>query len=143
MMLPGAMLLIQRRFLPLGLSSLLALAVVMIVGNTIRLEIQHRRREIEVEKLIGADDAFIRRPFLYAGLWYGLLGALLGWILCSAALLALAGPVQRLATLYEGSVTVGFPGLQTTAAVLGVGVALGLGGAWLSVARHLRRIQPA
>jgi len=65
------------------LAILLSLAVLLIVGNTIRLSIQNRRDEIEINKLVGATDAFIRRPFLYTGFWYGLLGGLIAWLLVS------------------------------------------------------------
>jgi len=75
--------------------------VLLVVGNTIRLDIQNRRREIEVAKLIGATDAFIRRPFLYIGAWYGLFGGIAAWLLVSMALWATGGPVQQLALLYQ------------------------------------------
>ena len=75
-----AMLDIARRGV-LVISSLLALAVLLVIGNTIRLEIQNRHDEIVVTKLIGATNGFVRRPFLYSGIWYGVLGALLAWLL--------------------------------------------------------------
>jgi len=70
---------VQRGVIVIGI--LLGLAVLLIIGNTIRLEIQNRRNEIEITKLIGGTDAFIRRPFLYNGLWYGLSGGILAWLL--------------------------------------------------------------
>ena len=78
----------------------LALGVLIIVGNTIRLDIQNRRDEIEVSKLIGATDGFIRRPFLYTGAWYGILGGLLALGLVTGSLFALDDPVRRLSGLY-------------------------------------------
>ena len=62
---------IVRRSIVIG-ASLLGIAIVIIIGNTIRLDIQNRREEIEVTKLIGASNAFVRRPFLWSGFWYGL-----------------------------------------------------------------------
>jgi cell division transport system permease protein len=131
----------QRVAVVLGAS--LGLAVLLVVGNTIRLEIQNRRPEIEITKLVGGTDAFIRRPFLYRGIWYGLAGGIAAWLLTGAALSALSPPVAELAGLY-GS------GFQLTAwhplalAILtGTGVMLGLGGAWVAVGRHLQAISPS
>ena len=124
------------------IAAMLALAVMVTVGNTIRLEIEARREEIIVMKLIGAPDSFIRRPFLYTGLWYGLGGGLVAWLFVQGAMYALAGPARRLAGLYESSYTlVGLtPG--ATALVLVAGVTLGvLGSAW-TVGRHLDRYEP-
>ncbi|MGB5568066.1 MAG: permease-like cell division protein FtsX, partial [Sedimenticolaceae bacterium] len=124
------------------LAALLAGAVLLIVGNTIRLEIQSRHSEIEIVKLVGGTDAFIRRPFLYEGIWYGLLGALIGLLLVLSSLYLLDGPVKRLAGLYESDFTLA---VIDPASLLGVilgGPLLGLAGAWLAVGRHLAQIQP-
>ncbi len=121
---------------------LLVGAVIVIVGNTIRLDIQHQRAEIEVAKLLGATDAFVRRPFLYTGFWYGLVGSLIALAVLALSLLLLSDPVARLSALYGG----GFQplGLDRDSAftVLGGGLLAGLGGAWSAVARHLADIQP-
>lgn len=131
----------RRGILVVG--ALLALAVLLIVGNTIRLDIQNRRDEIEVSKLIGGTDAFIRRPFLYIGLWYGLLGALLAWMLVGLGLRLLDDPARRLAGLYDsGFLLSGLSGLGV-ALLLSAGIALGLAGSWLAVGRHLRDIEPS
>lgn len=124
-------------------SGMLALAVILVVGNTIRLDIQNRRQEIEVAKLIGATDAFIRRPFLYGGIWYGLLGAFIGIILIEASLGLLQGPVQRLAGLYESDYSL--LGLSGTNGlwILGTGTILGWLGSWVAVGRHIRDIEPS
>jgi len=127
----------------LVVAALLGLAVLLIVGNTIRLDIQNRRREIEVAKLIGATDAFIRRPFLYTGTWYGLLGGLVAWLLVSAALWATGGPVERLAALYQSEFRLLAAGSLTVTALLAGGALLGLLGSWLAVGRHLRAIEPS
>ncbi len=83
------------------LGSLLALAILLVVGNTIRLTILSRRQEIIVTKLIGATNTFIRRPFLYTGFWYGLMGAVLAWLLVAILLGLLSDPVSRLSFLYS------------------------------------------
>lgn len=127
----------------LVLGSLLALAVLLIVGNTIRLAIQNRREEIEVQKLIGATDAFIRRPFLYSGYWHGLLGAVFAWFLVNISLWLLDGPVRRFSMLYDSRFEIGALDLGASAALLVFGIGLGLVGAWLAVGRHLREIEPA
>lgn len=124
------------------LASVLALAVLLIVGNTIRLAIQNRRDEIEVQKLIGATDAFIRRPFLYSGLWHGLLGALIAWLLVNVSLWVLGAPVERLSSLYDSRFQLDGLGLAATLYLLLFGILLGLIGAWLAVDRHLRAIEP-
>jgi cell division transport system permease protein len=124
------------------LASVLALAVLLIVGNTIRLAIQNRRDEIEVQKLIGATDAFIRRPFLYSGFWYGVLGALIAWLLVNISLWVLAPPVARLSALYDSRFELGGLGLEATFFLLLFGILLGSIGAWLAVDRHLRAIEP-
>lgn len=124
------------------LASFLALAVLFVVGNTIRLAIQNQRDEIVVSKLIGATDAFIRRPFLYTGLWYGLAGGLIAVGLVSLSLALLNGPATRLAALYDSHHAL--QGLAPAQAlfVVASGAALGLLGSWLAVGRHLREIEP-
>ncbi len=121
---------------------LLGFAVVVIVGNTIRLDIENRRSEIEVMKLIGGSDGFIRRPFLYGGLWYGVIGGLLAVVFNASALLALAGPVQRLAGLYGTDFALQGPGLSGLGMLVGGGALLGWLGAWVATSRHLRDIEP-
>ncbi|MGH8379057.1 MAG: permease-like cell division protein FtsX [Gammaproteobacteria bacterium] len=121
---------------------LLAIAVVLIVGNTIRLEIENRRAEIEVSKLLGATDRFIRRPFLYHGAWYGLAGGVLAWILVVIALMLIAGPVDRLANLYGSQFSLQGLGFDGTVTLLLSGIVLSWLGSWLAVARHLRAIEP-
>jgi cell division transport system permease protein len=121
---------------------LLVAAVILIVGNTIRLDIQNRRQEIEVSKLLGASDAFVRRPFLYTGLWYGVIGSLVALAVLGTGLLLLNGPLERLLRLYGAEFAgVAFPAL-TGALVVGGGVLAGWLGAWTAVARHLSAIEP-
>jgi cell division transport system permease protein len=121
---------------------LFALGVLAVVGNTIRLDINSRRDEIEVTKLGGGSNAFVRRPFLYAGFWYGLAGALVAWITVAIAVSGVREPVARLAAEYgSGFRLQGLDG-EAVLAVLGVGSALGWIGAWVSATYHLRMIEP-
>jgi cell division transport system permease protein len=124
------------------IAALLGLAVIITVGNTIRLDIQSRRDEIVVLKLIGATNAFIRRPFLYTGACYGLIGAALAWLLIAIGLWTLADPVQRLAGLYHSSFRLTGLDLESTGLILVAGMVLGWLGSWWTVARHLGDIEP-
>ena len=121
---------------------LLAAAVLLVIGNTIRLEINNRRTEIEVLKLVGATDGFIRRPFLYTGFCLGLLGAVAAVAVIEAGLLLLAGPVRDLAMLYATDFSVTGLELKGIGILLGGGALLGWIGAWIAAARHLRAIEP-
>jgi len=123
-------------------AALLGAAIIVIIGNTIRLDIQNRREEIEVTKLIGASNAFVRRPFLYSGLWYGLGGGLLALALVGYGLYALADPVARLAGLYNSGFRALSLDLRESLAILALGMLLGLIGSWIAAARHMRRIEP-
>lgn len=122
--------------------SLLGVAIIVIIGNTIRLDIQNRREEIEVTKLIGASNAFVRRPFLWSGLWYGLFGGLMAVGLVYYGLYLLAPSVRRLAGLYQSGVGMTSLSAIEALAVIGIGMALGLIGSWFAAARHMRRIEP-
>lgn len=124
------------------LGGLLALAVLLVVGNTIRLAIQNRRKEIVVMKLIGGTDAFIRRPFLYTGFWYGLFGGIIAWLLVSFAMLSISSPIEKLTTLYQNQFELNNISLLTTLMLLAISIFLGLIGSWLAVGRHLREIEP-
>lgn len=126
----------------LVLASLLGLAVLLVVGNTIRLAIQSRRDEIVITKLIGATDAFIRRPFLYSGAWYGIGGGLLALLLVQLSLFILKQPVHNLALLYSSSFALHGLDFHTATFLLGGGALLGLLGSWLAVGRHLKDIEP-
>jgi cell division transport system permease protein len=120
----------------------LALGVLAIVGNTIRLDIQNRRAEIEVTKLVGGSNAFVRRPFLYNGIWYGLGGALLARIITAGIVAALREPVGRVALLYGSSFEVAPLDLPSSIRLLLTGAALGWLGSFLAASRHLRAIEP-
>ena len=124
------------------LAGLLALAVLLIIGNTIRLSIYNRRTEIEINMLFGATHAFIQRPFLYSGFMHGLVGALLAWMCVSGAVYLLHAPVAQLADLYASDFTLAGLGRGEILKLLGAGGLLGLLGSWLAVQRHLREITP-
>ncbi len=125
-----------------GIGVMLAIAVLLIVGNTIRLDIHNRSNEIKIIKLAGATDGFVRRPFLYGGLWYGISGGVLACIMINLALTLVQGPAIRLAELYNSRFQLlGLDGLDTLIIVMLSG-ALGLAGSWLAVARHLSKIEP-
>ena len=131
---------VERGVLILGL--LLALAVLLVVGNTIRLAIQNRRKEIVVMKLIGGTDAFIRRPFLYTGFWYGLFGGVIAWLLVSFTLLSIASPIEKLTALYQNQFELNNMPFLTVLSLLLLSILLGLIGSWFAVGRHLREIEP-
>ena len=124
------------------ISVLLALGVLLIVGNTIRLNINNNRREIEIIKLFGGTNAFIQRPFLYSGFWYGVFGGILAWCLVSISILLLSGPVRELAALYQSQFSLHYLGIIEILLLLMAGGLLGLVGSWISVAQHIRHIEP-
>lgn len=121
---------------------LLGTAVVIVIGNTIRLDIQNRRDEIVVTKLIGASAGFIRRPFLYAGLWYGIGGGLAALALVGISLWLTTDAVARLSGLYASDFRLSGLGWRESLAVVGIGAFLGWFGSWFAAARHMRRIEP-
>lgn len=130
----------QRSVWAIGV--LLAAGVLLIMVNTIRLAILNRRDEIEITKLVGGTDAFVRRPFLYTGVWYGVAGGFFACIFVYLTLWWLHGPIQRLAGLYNSGFQVQGLLLSDALSVILVGAGLGWIGAWLAVNRHLSEIQP-
>ncbi len=137
----NAILALLRRLLLLA-AGLLGLGVVAVVGNTIRLEIQNRRAEIEVTKLVGGTNAFVRRPFLYTGALYGLLGGLCAFVVVAVSLWLLAPFAARLAQSYGSQFTLRGPNQRDLGLLLAAGPLLGWVGAWLAAGRHLARIEP-
>lgn len=126
-----------------AMAVLLALGVLLVVGNTIRLAIESRRDEIVIVKLVGGTNAFVRRPFLYTGFWYGFGGGLLAWLLLSAGVQWLSGPVAGLAQLYQSGMRLqGLNWWESLVILFGAGF-LGLLGAALAVSKHLHRIEPS
>lgn len=124
-------------------AAVLALGVMAIVGNTIRLDIQNRRAEIEVTKLVGGSDAFVRRPFLYSGVWYGIGGAIIAWLVTAIVVGTLREPVSRIAGLYGSGFEIRGLGLKPTLLLLASGVILGWMGSYIAASRHLREIEPS
>lgn len=125
------------------LTVLLAAAVMLVIGNTIRLAIENRRDEILVAKLVGGTDAFVRRPFLYTGAWYGLGGGVVALLILQLSLWWLNGPVSRLASLYNSEFRLSGLPFDGVLGLLAMAVVLGWLGAWLAVRRHLDDIDPA
>lgn len=123
-------------------AAILAIAVILVVGNTIRLEIENRRDEIVITKLFGATHAYIRRPFLYDGFWFGLMGGLLASALITAALWLLNEPVAQLISLYESDFAPVYPGTIFIVSLTLIGGLLGYAGAWSAVTQHLYKIEP-
>jgi cell division transport system permease protein len=123
------------------LTVLFSLAVVVIVSNTIRMDVANRAEEIQVLSLVGAGNGFIRQPFLYSGFWYGLLGALLALLLFNLCLYYLSQPLERLLDAYGNSFTVQNLGVIGLLLVLLCGGLLGFFGAWVSVQRYLHQLR--
>lgn len=123
-------------------SALLGVGVALVIGNTIRLEINNRAAEIEVVKLVGGTDAFIRRPFLYLGFVYGLAGAGAAALLITAVLALLRDPAAALAELYGSDFRLAGLSPLDASVLVGGGALLGLAGAALATSRHLQEIEP-
>jgi len=132
---------IVRQAIAIG-AALLGIAIIVIIGNTIRLDIESRRDEIEVTKLIGGSNAFVRRPFLWTGFWYGLLGGACALLLVRYGLYLIEGPVARLAGLYQGNVALQTLNAAESGIIIGVAVLLGLFASWFTAARHMHQIEP-
>jgi cell division transport system permease protein len=125
------------------LAATLSLALIAITFNTIRLQILTRRDEIEVTKLIGASDGFIRRPFLYFGLLQGLTGGIVAWLLVSTGFWLLNGSLANLTQLYASDFRLQALSIPDTLALLTFSGYLGWLGAWFSVSQHLWQIEPS
>jgi cell division transport system permease protein len=129
------------RRVALALGALFGLGVLLVVGNTIRLSVESRRREIEVVMLIGATHAFVRRPFLYSGAWYGIGGGLLALGLLGVGNHWLSMPVAALAASYGASFSLPQLDMTGSTILLSCSTLLGWLGAWLAVTRHLSSIR--
>ena len=125
-----------------ALAIVLGLGVMLIMGNTIRLAIENRRQEIEVIKLVGGTDAFVRRPFLYLGFWYGLGGAVTAFFLLQTSLYFLSSPVEMLSQSYRDNFALQGLDLLGNLLLLVSGSILGIIGSVLAVSRHLADIEP-
>ncbi|ABV34834.1 protein of unknown function DUF214 [Shewanella sediminis HAW-EB3] len=127
----------------LAIAALLVLAVVLVIGNTIRLAIMNRRTEIEVMKLVGATEAFIQRPFLYTGIWYGIIGGVLAWIIINLLVWYLDSALAELLGLYGSQLEMQSLTLVELGQLVGLASFLGWLGSYLSVRQHLRAIEPS
>lgn len=137
----GAILKLGDRFV-FGLAVVLIVALLLVIGNTIRLHIENRRAEIEVIKLVGGTDGYVRRPFLYTGAFYGVGAGLLAWGLLAFGLDWLNQSVTALAGLYGSDFALAGVPLEDGLSLLVGAILLGWIGAWLAVARHLRQLAP-
>ena len=117
--------------------ALLALTVLLVIGNTIRLELAARADEIQIMKLVGADNAFVRRPFLYSGFWFGAIAALLALALLAATVWLLTPAVQNLARSYGSEFQLQGLSLVESAFVFICGTALGWVGALIAASAHM------
>ncbi|KLV07389.1 cell division protein FtsX [Photobacterium aquae] len=123
-------------------SGLMLVAVFLIVGNTLRLQVLNQRDEIQVMKLVGATDSFILRPFLYTGVWYGIISAVSAWILTALITVLLDSAVAHLAGLYDSSFSLVGLGWDESLLLLMLAAFIGLLAAKLSAGRHLKEIEP-
>ncbi len=124
------------------LGTLLAIALVAVTFNTIRLQILTQRDEIEVSKLVGATDSTVRRPFFYLGGVLGLAGGAIGMGIVFGALYLLNREVGRLAVQYGSDFSLTYLGWVDVLSVLAFATLLGWFGAFMSVSKHLWQIQP-
>lgn len=121
----------------IALAVLLGVGVILIIGNTIRLATQNNRAEIEIMKLIGATNAFVRRPFLYTGILYGLAGGIVAWLFVEILFWSLSGPINNLAQAYQTAISLNGLGVTGTLQLWFFAAMLGLIGSWLVVSRYL------
>lgn len=124
------------------LSLLLSMAVLFITGNTIRLELHNRREEVVIAKLIGATDAFIQRPFLYVGFWYGLLAGIFAWFIDTVMMLILRQPMEKLSALYDSHFRALFFSYSESFLLLAITAMLGVIGSWIVLVYQLRKLNP-
>jgi len=126
----------------IGLALLLCLSVILIIGNTIRLAILNQKDAIAVMKLVGATDAFIQRPFLYAGMWYGILGGLVACLCVNVLATYLSFALQNLTTLYHSNFELELLTLSEALSLIFSAVLLGFSGSYVSVSKHIKNIEP-
>ncbi len=124
------------------LNSILALAIVFIAGNTIRLELQNRKEEVLIAKLVGATHGFIQRPFIYSGFWYGFIAGLSAWVLITVIVLLLQHPFEQLSELYDERLNVRYLNLKETLVLLITSSGLGMLGAWIVLHRQIQQLRP-
>jgi cell division transport system permease protein len=124
------------------LSFVLSFAVLFIMGNTIRLELEGRREEVLISKLVGATYSFIQRPYLYTGFWFGFFAGTVAWLMVTLVMLILKQPIENLFLLYEKTYSVAFLGFFESLAMLFISAMLGVLGAWIVLHYQLRQMKP-
>lgn len=120
--------------------AMVLVALIVIIGNTVRLEIQKQRDAVEVQALLGASPGYMRRPFLYQGFWYGLGGGLVAVVLVRVGLWTLGGSFADLMVLYDSERALIWSSWRQELVILGVGALTGWLGAWRVVAGQLRKL---
>ena len=123
------------------LSGILSFAVLFIMGNTIRLELEDRRDEVLIAKLVGATHAFIQRPFLYTGFWLGFFGGAMAWFIVTVIMLVLKSPIERLSELYDNSYEVLFLNFSESLILLFISSLLGVLGSWIVLHYQLKQMK--
>jgi cell division transport system permease protein len=121
---------------------LLLSAALLVIGNTIRLSIMDKKAEIEVMKLVGATDAFIQRPFLYTGIWLGVFGGFLAFVVVELMLWWLQGAIATVTQLYQSDFVLNSLSLREFGYLMLIAVALGLVGSYIAVRSHIKAIEP-
>ncbi len=130
------------KLLMISFSTLMLVAVVLIIGNTLRLQLLSQKEEIQVMKLVGATDSYILRPYLYTGMWLALFGALLAWGLSILVILLLSVAVEHLANLYNSGFNLVGLRFDEVIILLMLSGILGHTAAKIAVKRHLKEIEP-
>ena len=130
------------RLFAILLNLMLGLAVLFIIGNTIRLELHNRRDEVVIAKLVGATNSFIQRPFLYSGFWIGFISGVTAWFIVTVLMLILRQPVEKLSGLYEGGFHLLFLSFTDTLALIFISSVLGILGSWSVLIYQLRQLKP-
>lgn len=121
---------------------MIAIGILFIIGNTIRLELQNRKDEVIISKLVGATNAFIRRPFLYTGFWLGFISSVAAWFIVAILMLLLKQPVEKLSGLYDNELHIIFLSIGETLVLLGLASLLGLISSWSVLLFQLRHTRP-
>jgi cell division transport system permease protein len=120
------------------MSFLLGVGVLFIIGNTVRLELHNRRDEVVISKLVGATNAFIRRPFLYTGFWIGFISGVIAWFILAVSMLILKQSVETLSDLYGGNFHLLFLNFAETFSLIALSSSLGVLGSWAVLAFQLK-----
>lgn len=126
----------------IGIAALLLVSVLLIVSNTIRLNILNQRAEIEVMKLVGATNSFIQLPYIYIGAWYGFLGGIIAWIFAFILVIWLQAGVVGLTGLYQTQFEIIALSIPESVVLIAIGSLLGFVASFISVKQYLVKIEP-